>query len=75
MSAYRLPNRFHDNHYRDEQRIEPFVDALTEDVLLKEDGPPALGLVYHLAGTERCCERMQRQPNTCLRLQLDAPSC
>lgn len=37
-------------HRRDEERVEPYVDALTEEVLLKEDGPPALGLVYHLAG-------------------------
>lgn len=40
-------------HCRDAQRVEPFVDALTEEVLLKEEGPPALGLVYHLAGLWR----------------------
>jgi hypothetical protein len=31
--------------------MAPFMEALAEEVLLKEDGPPALGLVYHLAGT------------------------
>lgn len=35
--------------------MAPFMDALAEEVLLKEDGPPALGLVYHLAGTPICC--------------------
>lgn len=30
--------------------MEAYVDVLTDEVLLKEDGPPALGLVYHLAG-------------------------
>lgn len=40
---------------RDEQRMAPFMDALAEEVLLKEAGPPALGLVYHLAGAAICC--------------------
>jgi hypothetical protein len=30
--------------------MESFMDTLAEEALLKEDGPPALGLVYHLAG-------------------------
>jgi hypothetical protein len=37
--------------------MAPFMDALAGEVLLKEDGPPALGLVYHLAGAAICCGR------------------
>ena len=36
--------------------MAPFMEALAGEVLLKEDGPPALGLVYHLAGTPICCQ-------------------
>jgi len=36
---------------RDVEVVEPFMDFLAEGVLSNEYGPPALGLVYHLAGT------------------------
>ena len=34
---------------RDAEEVEPFMDYLAEEVLSGDGGPPALGLVYHLA--------------------------